>query len=124
MTFLAVFDSKTFHVSRDALAQRLEADWPTATLAVSSGDPTRREVRDVAWTYRNSEGEIEGRSHIDGTCIYLDGPFGLAAEFAAWYRKLVPSDVELIFCDDSYSFAVSVPEGATRAQIEENADAN
>ncbi|MGQ5226618.1 hypothetical protein ACW69C_03905 [Streptomyces sp. MN3] len=119
MTYLAVFEGKTGQVvERDSLVQALRTDWPEAEVSVSSGDSPGREVRDVAWVYREAGSELEGRSHIDGTCLYLEGPLHLAVQFAVWYRRLVPQAEELIFCDDTYSFAVPVAVGTTPESVE------
>lgn len=66
----------------------------------------------MAWTYREVGQWLEGGSHVDGTCLYLDRYFGLAVRFAVWYHRLVPPSEELILCDDSYSFDVPVPAPA------------
>ncbi|MBF8169377.1 hypothetical protein ABT348_07275 [Streptomyces olivaceus] len=125
MTYLAVFEGKSGQaVDRDVLVGALRSDWPDAEVTVSSDATPGREVRDVAWTYGETEGRIEGRSHIDGTCLYLEGPLRLAARFAVWYRGLVPSVEELIFCDDTYSFTVSVATGASPESVERAVEAS
>jgi len=65
-------------------------------------------VRDVVWTYERGAEQVEGHSHVDGTCIYLEGSVHLAAEFAIWYRKLVPPTIEVLFCDEGYTFTTTV----------------
>ncbi|CAL9441678.1 hypothetical protein SUDANB176_02260 [Streptomyces sp. enrichment culture] len=119
MTYLAVFEGRGGRVvDRDVLARALRSDWPGAEVSVSSDGGPGREVRDVTWRYGEAGSRIEGRSHIDGTCVYLEGPLGLAVRFAVWYRGLVPSAEGLIFCDDTYSFAVPVAGGATPESVE------
>ncbi|WP_051865148.1 hypothetical protein [Streptomyces griseus] len=102
MTYLAVFEDQSRGVERSALIAALERDWPSAEIRERRGT---QESRDVVWVYVEGDGELEGYSHADGTCIYLDSPLDLAARFALWFRGLVPPDVELVFCDDSYSFS-------------------
>ncbi|MFF5160043.1 hypothetical protein ACFY3N_28130 [Streptomyces sp. NPDC000348] len=119
MTYLAVFEGKGGQaVDRDVLTRALRSDWPESEVSVSSGDGPGREVRDVIWLYSEAGSRLEGRSHIDGTCVYLEGPLDLAVRFAIWYRGLVPPTEELVFCDDTYSFAVPVAEGATPESVE------
>jgi hypothetical protein len=89
MTYLVLFEDATGSIGRDTLRAALERDWPTAELSTESSGHTPSEVRAVEWTYTAGPDTIEGRSHIDGTCIYLDGQLNLAAEFAAWFRSLV-----------------------------------
>lgn len=125
MTYLAVFEGKSGQVvDRDVLVGALRSDWPEAEVSVGSDATPRREVRDVVWTYRETGSRLEGRSHIDGTCLYLEGPLHLAVRFAVWYRGLVPSAEELIFCDDTYSFTVPVAAGASPESVERAVEAS
>lgn len=102
MTYLAVFEDQSRGVGRSALLAALERDWPSAEIRERHGS---QESRDVVWGYVEEGRELEGYSHADGTCIYLDSPLDLAAKFAIWFRGLVPPDVEVVFCDDGYSFS-------------------
>jgi hypothetical protein len=86
----------------------LERDWPTVEIRERQGS---HESRDVVWTYAEDDQELEGYSHVNGTCIYLDSPLGLAAKFALWFRSLVPEDINLVFCDDGYNFDGSIEAG-------------
>ncbi|MFZ4191464.1 hypothetical protein [Streptomyces pseudogriseolus] len=101
MTYLALFEDKSRGVRRSDLIAALERDWPTAVIRERHGS---QEFRDVVWSYTDDSQELEGYSHMDGTCIYLDSPLGLAARFALWFRGLVAADIDLVFCDDGYSF--------------------
>lgn len=122
MTYLAVFEGNGSRVNRESLVKSLRVEWPDAEVLVSDGSQPDRETRDVSWSLRRGDGEVEGRSHVDGTCIYLDGSYALTVEFVVWYRKLVPEQEELIFCDESYSFAIPVPVGATVSDVESSAE--
>ncbi|CAL9566756.1 hypothetical protein QWL27_24835 [Streptomyces thermocarboxydus] len=108
MTYLAVFEDKSRGVRRADLIAALERDWPTAVILERQGS---QKSRDVVWSYTNDSQELEGYSHVDGTCIYLDSPLALAARFALWYRGLVPAEIDLVFCDDGYSFDGSIEAG-------------
>ncbi|GHG08082.1 hypothetical protein ACIQUO_11425 [Streptomyces albogriseolus] len=119
MTYLAVFEGKAGQaVHRDDLTRALRTHWPDARISVTSPDAPGREVRDVTWLYEEAGDRLEGRSHADGTCLYLEGPLHLAVRFACWYRRLVPATEELILCDDTYGFAVPVTVGATPESVE------
>jgi hypothetical protein len=108
VTYLAVFEDQSRGVRRSDLIAALERDWPTAVISERQGS---QESRDVVWAYVEDSQELEGYSHVDGTCIYLDSPLGLAARFALWFRGLVPEDIDLVFCDDGYNFGGSIEEG-------------
>ncbi|WP_330300377.1 hypothetical protein [Streptomyces sp. NBC_00503] len=108
MTYLALFEDQSRRVRRSDLIAALERDWPTAVVRESQGS---QESRDVVWTYAEDGQELEGYSHVDGTCIYLDSPLGLAARFALWFRGLVPEGIDLVFCDDGYNFSGSIETG-------------
>ncbi|MET8595856.1 hypothetical protein [Streptomyces althioticus] len=119
MTYLAVFEGKGGRsVDRSVLARALRSDWPGAEVLVSSDDGPGREVRDVTWLYEEAGDRLEGCSHVDGTCLYLEGPLHLAVRFAVFYRRLVPSAEELILCDDSYSFDVTITGEASPESVE------
>lgn len=119
MTYLAVFEDQSRGVRRADLITALEHDWPSAVITERQGS---QESRDVVWTYSEGGQELEGHSHVDGTCIYLDSSLEMAARFALWFRALVPSDVELIFCDDTYSFNGNVDPGMNLADVMAIAD--
>jgi hypothetical protein len=108
VTYLAVFEDQSRGVQRADLLAALERDWPAAEIQQRQGV---HESRDIVWTFVESGQELEGYSHRDGTCIYLDSTLELAARFAVWFRKVVPADVELIFCDDSYNFNGNIEPG-------------
>lgn len=114
MTYLAIFEGPSRGVRRSDLITALERDWPAAVIRERQGS---QESRDVVWTYSEGGRELEGYSHVDGTCIYLDSPLDLAARFALWFRRLVPPDAQLVFCDDSYNFNGIVDPGMSLVDI-------
>ncbi|WP_406094698.1 hypothetical protein [Kitasatospora purpeofusca] len=105
MTYLAVFEDRSRGIQRSDLIAALEHDWPTAAIRERQES---QESRDVVWTFSEEGRELEGYSHADGTCIYLDSPLDLAARFALWFRDLIPEDIDLAFCDDGYNFSGNV----------------
>ncbi|MGW1037409.1 hypothetical protein ACWD4Z_35115 [Streptomyces antibioticus] len=117
MTYLAVFESDTWRLERDALARALASDWPQAQVKLASPGAAGSVVRDVEWTYRSEFGELEGYAHADGQGIYLEGPIEVVADFVVWYRGLVPVDEQIVFCDDLYSFDGVVSSNASRGDI-------
>lgn len=98
------------------------ADWPLATIRHNEL-PAGAEVRDGEWAVPYGDEEMEGHSHVDGTCIYLGGPISLVADFALWYRALVREDIDVVFCDESYSFDVPLDGSQTRDELIEAAAA-
>ncbi|WP_326652289.1 MULTISPECIES: hypothetical protein [unclassified Streptomyces] len=116
MAYLVVFDSEKWSVGQDALVSSLTTEWPAAAVRRRELDEGA-EVRDVEWEVQRGDEEVEGYTHVDGRCIYLDGNIGLVADFALWYRKLVPKEIEVVFCDDGYSFDVAVDETSTREEL-------
>jgi hypothetical protein len=117
VTYLAVFESDKWRLGRDDLARALADDWPQAQVKLAASGAAGSEVRDVEWIYRSGIGELEGYAHADGQGIYLEGPLDIVAEFVVWYRKLVPGDEQVIFCDDSYSFDGVIAPGATKEDV-------
>ncbi|AJP04377.1 hypothetical protein TU94_25855 [Streptomyces cyaneogriseus subsp. noncyanogenus] len=117
MTYLAVFESDTWRLEREALARALASDWPQAQVKLASSGAGGSEVRDVEWIYRSELGELEGYAHADGQGLYLEGPIEIVADFVVWYRGLVPIEEQIVFCDDSYSFNGVVPPNASKGDI-------
>jgi hypothetical protein len=118
VTYLAVFEDATWHVERSALIGSLARDWPDADVQVGASDAAPSdEARDVVWTYTDDGGAVEGYSHADGTCIYLEGPIELVARFAIWYRGLVPERIRLVFCDDGYNFDGVIEANSTVSDV-------
>ncbi|WP_455358724.1 hypothetical protein [Streptomyces sp. SYSU K21746] len=121
MKYLVAFDSEVWRLARHLLAAALGRDWPDADVQVS--EPVDSEVRDVEWHLVVGGREIEGYSNVNGQCIYLVGPLDLAAPFVVWYRKLVPENEEVIFCDDAYSFDEEVRLDTTEEEVVAMAEA-
>jgi hypothetical protein len=109
-------DADGWHLERDSLMERLAADWPDA-IPVPASEMGITELRDVGWTYLLDGMSIEGWSARSGLGLVLDGADELVMRFAAWFRQLVPSDVELTFCDDGYFVHVNVPSEASAEDI-------
>ncbi|MEV0842264.1 hypothetical protein AB0I55_22340 [Actinocatenispora sera] len=119
MTYLAIFEDRDRGIPRARLVAALKEDWPEAVIT----DQESQEVRRVVWEYSESGHDLEGYLHADGTCIYLDSGLELAAKFALWFRELVPNDIELLFCDDSYSFNGVIEHGMSVQEVMAIADA-
>jgi hypothetical protein len=114
VTYLAIFEDQSRGVRRSDLIAALERDWPTAVIRERQGS---QESRDVVWSYSEGSQELEGYSHVDGTCIYLDSPLSLAARFSLWFRGLIPEDIDLVFCDDGYNFSGSIEVGMSVDEV-------
>jgi hypothetical protein len=119
VTYMAIFEGKKHGIRRADLVAALERDWPSVVILERRGS---QESRAVVWSYGDAGQELEGYSHADGTCIYLDSPLELAARFVLWFRRIVPQEVELVFCDDSYSFSGIVRNNMALAEVMEIAE--
>ncbi|UQU62535.1 hypothetical protein COUCH_26330 [Couchioplanes caeruleus] len=112
--YLIVFDGEQagWRLERDVLLAALRRDWPQ--IAVTE---IGEEVRDISWPLPGSDGLSEAYVHSDGTCLYVDGPIDQAAQWAVWYRRLVPDGIDLMLCDDEYSFAVPVGPQTSASEL-------
>jgi hypothetical protein len=117
VTCLVTFESDTWRLERDDLVRALASDWPQAEVSVAHPDSPGAEVRAVEWIVRSEHGMLEGYAHSNGQCVYLEGPIELVADFAVWYRRLLPADLQVIFCDESYSFDGVIPPDAVRGDV-------
>ncbi|WP_052411135.1 hypothetical protein [Streptomyces sp. NRRL S-118] len=116
MTYLVVFDSDEWSVGQDVLVASLAAEWPDAAIRRNQ-PPEGSKVRDIEWQLKRGGEEVEGHTHVDGRCIYLDGDIALVADLALWYRTLVPKDIDVVFCDEGYSFDVTIDDTTTKDDL-------
>jgi hypothetical protein len=116
VTYLAIFDGMRsgWWLPRADLIGALSQSWPDVRPTLGPSDD---EARDVVWNFGSDGRELEIYAHKSGTCLYIDGDLKGAALFAAWYRSLVPSEIDVIFCDDSYSFNIVILPGMAPAEL-------
>lgn len=110
MTYLAIFDGvrSGWSLPRADLVEALSQSW--SDIRPVDG-PCDDEARDLIWNFPNDGNELEIYAHRSGTCLYVDGDLNGAALFAIWYRSLVPPVIDMIFCDDAYSFNTVIRPG-------------
>jgi len=106
-------DRTNWQFDRERLITLLQRDWP----GIAVGGPQAQADRDVVWTYRDRDGELEGSQDRAGQAHYLEGPLPLVARFAAWWRKQVPADQPLILYDEGYSTVIPLPLTIDQQQI-------
>src|SRR5690349_12709564 len=61
------------------------------------------EAHCLEWTWLASNGPVDGSLDGARNTVALDGDIDDCAEFAVWFRGLVPETQELVFYDESYS---------------------
>ncbi|WP_242907603.1 hypothetical protein [Actinomadura terrae] len=110
MTYLLVVQDDSWSVQRESLIEKIASRWTEAQI----GGPADRSdpVLDVTWNYGQGDAEVEGSMHESGQCVYLDGQEGAVADFVAWFRGLIPPQIELVLCDDTYSFDAVIQAGS------------
>ncbi|MEV2211330.1 hypothetical protein AB0H86_07620 [Streptomyces sp. NPDC050997] len=115
MTFLAVVegDAGGWHVDRDALTEAIRARW--AEVEIDSSH--RSEVRSLIWGFETRNGPGEAYLHEDGTCLNMDVWEEDAIWLAIAFRRLTPMHLDLVFCDEGYTFDVRLPTGTTEAVL-------
>ncbi|MGA6171781.1 hypothetical protein ACPEIF_16230 [Streptomyces sp. NPDC012600] len=115
MTFVAVVegDAGGWHVDRCALTEAIRARWPEVEVDSSA----RSAVRSLIWELDTVNGPGEAYLHEDGTCLYMDVWEEDAVRLAIAFRRLTPTHLDLVFCDEGYTFDVPVPAGTTEAEL-------
>ncbi|GHA86085.1 hypothetical protein ACIQRS_20915 [Streptomyces termitum] len=111
MTFMTMVadDADGWSADRDALTEAVRARWPEAETDTSEGG----EVRGIIWRFETENGPGEAYLHAKGTCLYMDTGEEDAIRLAIAFRGLTPARLDLVFCDEGYSFDVRVPAGTT-----------
>ncbi|MEU8952582.1 hypothetical protein [Streptomyces sp. NPDC048489] len=115
MTFLAVVegDAGGWCIDRDGLTDAIRARW--SGLEIDSMH--RSEVRSLIWRFETENGPGEAYLHEDGTCLYMDVWEEDAIWLAIVFRRLAPTDLDLVFCDEGYTFDVRLRAGTTEAEL-------
>jgi hypothetical protein len=115
MTFLAVVEGDVggWRIDRVALTDAIRARWPE----VEIDSMQRSEVRSLIWQFETENGPGEAYLHEDGTCLYMDVWEDDAIWLAIVFRELTPMDLDLVFCDEGYTFDVRLRAGTTEAEL-------
>lgn len=113
--FLVLTDSEAggWRVDVDALTTAIQARWA----AVEIDSPRRSEAQSFSWRFEATNGPGEAYLHQDGTCLYLDVWQEDAAWFAVVFRRLVPAHLDVVFCDEAYTFDIRLRPEATDAEL-------
>ncbi|WEH16613.1 hypothetical protein [Streptomyces sp. VNUA24] len=115
MTFLAVIegDAGGWRIDRDALTDAIRARWS----GVEIDSTQRSEVRSLIWQFETENGAGEAYLHEHGNCLYMDVWQEDAIWLAIVFRRLTPLGLDLVFCDEGYTFAVRLRAGTTEAAL-------
>ncbi|WP_329035680.1 hypothetical protein OHT61_05920 [Streptomyces sp. NBC_00178] len=105
--------ARGWRVDRDALTAAIRSRWPDAEADAAH----RGEARSGCWRFETGKGPGEAYLHQDGTCLYLDVRHEDAVRLATTFRRLAPADLDLIFCDEGYTFDVRLGPEATDAEL-------
>jgi hypothetical protein len=115
MTFLVLADGDAdgWHVDREVLTEAIRARWTDVEI-----DSTQRgEAQSILWDFETENGPGEAYLHADGTCLYMDVWQEDAVWLAIAFRELAPTDLDLVFCDEGYTFDVQLRAGATEGEL-------
>ncbi|MFF4733203.1 hypothetical protein ACFY3M_49965 [Streptomyces mirabilis] len=114
MTFLVVVegDAGGWRVDRDALTDAIRARWSE----VEIDSMHRSEVRSLIWEFQTENGPGEAYLHEDGTCLCMDVWEEDTIWLAIVFRRLTLMGLDLVFCDEGYTFDVRVRAGMTEAE--------
>lgn len=108
-------DSNGWQADRDMLTAAIEAGWTGVEV-----DPVQRNAaRSFCWRFDTAEYRGEAFLHEDGTCLYMDVPQSDMLRLAILFRRHVPEELELLFCDEGYNFDVRLRAEATDPELVE-----
>ncbi|MER6353046.1 hypothetical protein ABT186_14660 [Streptomyces sp. NPDC001634] len=115
MTFLAVVEGDVggWRIDRDALTDAIRARWS----GVEIDSMHRSEVRSLTRKFETENGPGEAYLHEDGTCLYMDVWEEDAIWLAIVFRRLTPVDLDVVFCDEGYTFDVRLRAEMTEAEL-------
>ncbi|MDI9832768.1 hypothetical protein [Streptomyces sp. KAU_LT] len=115
MTFLVVVegDAGGWHIDRDALTEVFRTRWPEVVVDASH----RSAVRSLVWEFDTVNGPGEAYLHEGGTCLYVDAWEDDAIWLATAFRGLGPPHLDMVLCDDGYTFDVRLHAGTTVGEL-------
>ncbi|MER6333759.1 hypothetical protein ABT298_31425 [Streptomyces sp. NPDC001034] len=113
--FLVLADSQPggWRVDVEALTTAIRAHWT----AIQIDATHQSEARSLSWSFVTENGPGEAYLHEDGACLYLDVWPADAAWLAIVFRRLAPTDLAVVFCDEGYNFDVPLRPEATDAEL-------
>jgi hypothetical protein len=88
-----------------------------AWVAVEIDSTHRSEAQSFSWSFEAENGPGEAYLHEDGTCLYLDVWLEDAAWLTVVFRRLAPAHLDVVFCDEGYTFDVRLRPEATDAEL-------
>lgn len=106
-----------WRVDQGELAVFLRRDWPDSEVQEPTPSDLGADGRGFRWVCRLDGGETEAWLNKEGTCLSIDGDLDGVAELAAWFRGILPQEVEFALCDNSYSFHSVIAYGASAGEI-------
>src|SRR5215471_11539702 len=98
-----------------ALTSEIQRRWP-GTVARTTVPP---DFYAREWETTTLRGTGDAGLTADGEGLVLDGDIEVCAELALWFRGLVPSEVPLLFYDESFSANVPVGPNTTVEELVE-----
>lgn len=112
---MALIDGASTSWRADPVALTLAIQGVWAEVEVDESE--RSEACSFRWTVETEEGTAEAYLHQDGTCLYLDASLTDAARLACVFRRFIPQDVELVFCDEGYTFDIGIKPGIDETEL-------
>ena len=96
--------------------ENLEKYWHDTTIKTITNPD---DYYSIEWVIKIPEKgtRLDGALHRDGQGISLDGYLEDCANFAIWFRSLVPENQELIFYDQGYNYCLKLQPKTTISDI-------
>jgi hypothetical protein len=104
----------------DYFIQQLKTKWPDATVRQTMDQST---IYSLEWQLKTGgEGALYGGLRLSPPIVSIDGgDLSLIAEFAIWYRSIIPSEFKLYFYVSSLNREpMELKEDTKEAEIREN----
>lgn len=108
-------DKATWNIDDIILAEELNDHWPGINVRRIS-DP--QDVRTIIWGMDMAAGYLDGARlrEVDMICLYSD--IDNCAEFAVWFRTLIPKKYPLLFHDHGHVVDVDLQHTTTIEDIQ------
>src|SRR5262245_6902430 len=114
--FISPPTATTWNISEKDFATALRTRWPDADIRAVSIPQSNHTLE---WRIQLGDKQLEGSCDRTGQVIHLDGDIFNSAQFALWFRSIVPRQQPLVFYDEGYSADVNLTNDTTAEQITE-----
>jgi len=114
--FISPREQTDLRVDPTELAEAIQTRWQGADVRFATNPASNHALE---WVVTIANRSLEGSLDKTEQVVHLAGDVEDCAQFAIWYRTLVPARYALAFYDEGYSADVELADGTNELQLKE-----